>query len=125
MNRKISFSAKVWLYPGTSAAWHFISLPKKEAEQVKRNEAARLRQGSGEVRRGWGAVGVRVTILRPGSGRVGPTSPRLRRASKTTWETSMFPDKKSGTYILPLKASVRKKEVIMRGDEVNLYLEYQ
>jgi hypothetical protein len=103
--RQFTFRANVWLYPGTSAAWHFISLPKKEAEQVKKFQ-------EGKERRGWGAVGVRATILRPGSGQVG----------KTTWETSMFPDKKSGTYILPLKASVRKKEGIVAKDIISIEL---
>ena len=31
---------------------------------------------------------------------------------------SIFPDSKSGTYILPLKAKVRKKENIYEGDTV-------
>ncbi len=102
--RKLSFKAKVWLYPG-DAAWHFVSLPKKEAALV-----AKAQQG--KERRGWGAVRVRATILRPGSGQVG-----------TSWDTSMFPHKQSETYILPIKASVRKKEGVMNGDTITVSLQ--
>lgn len=88
--------AAVWLYPGL-AAWHFLTLPKKESEEIK------LR--SGPVRRGWGSVRVKVTI------------------GETTWKTSIFPDKKAGAYLLPLKADVRKKEKIKAGDTVNFEVE--
>jgi hypothetical protein len=35
-----------------------------------------------------------------------------------SWKTSIFPDKKSGCYLLPLKAEVRKALQISDGDEV-------
>ena len=44
------------------------------------------------IKRGWGSVRVKVTL------------------GKTKWDTSIFPDKKSGTYLLPIKAEVRIKE---------------
>jgi hypothetical protein len=31
---------------------------------------------------------------------------------ETNWKTSIFPDKKHNSYVLPLKASVRKSEKI-------------
>jgi hypothetical protein len=74
--------ADVWLYPGL-VAWHFLTLPKKESDQIKAMTGPR---------RGWGAVRVTVTI------------------GKTTWQTSIFPDKKAGAYFLPLKAEVRKRK---------------
>lgn len=37
---------------------------------------------------------------------------------KTTWDTSLFPHKLSASYLLSVKASVRKKEDIFEGDEV-------
>ena len=97
---RFSFTANVWLYPGTSAAWHFISLPKRESEIVKKEQDRR--QVQGKKRRGWGAVKVRVAI------------------GKTSWTTSIFPDKKSGTYLLPLKAGVRKKEGIAAKDAIKV-----
>ncbi len=93
--RKISdiglfnLKAKVWVYPGM-AAWRFLSLPKKESQEIGRLFA--------EQKRGWGSLPVLVTI------------------GKTSWKTSIFPDKKSGSYLLPLKVEVRKKEDIRDGD---------
>lgn len=82
--------AKVWLYPGM-AAWHFLTLPKKESDEIKAMSGPR---------RGWGSVRVEVTM------------------GKTTWKTSIFPDKKSACYLLPIKADVRKKEKIQAGDDI-------
>jgi hypothetical protein len=42
---------------------------------------------------------------------------------KTSWRTSIFPDSKSGSYVLPVKAGVRKKEKLEEGDTVALTLE--
>ena len=84
------FSAKVWIYPGMKGAWHFVSIPKKESAGIKKI--------FGALAGGWGSLPVNVTI------------------GKTSWKTSIFPDKKSASYILPLKSNVRKKEKIYEGD---------
>ena len=89
-----TFAAKVWLYSGTSA-WHFVSLPAKEAKMLKQMQ-------DGKQRRGWGAIKVKATIC------------------ATTWETSIFPDSKRDTYLLPLKAKVRQKERIAEGSRVEV-----
>jgi hypothetical protein len=39
-----------------------------------------------------------------------------------TWRTSVFPQK-SGGYLLPVKASVRREAEIVAGDEVMVELE--
>ncbi len=83
-------SGKVWLYPGESANWHFFTIPKKESSELKE-----LYKG---LTKGWGSLPVSVTM------------------GKTTWVTSIFPDSKSGTFILPIKAMVRKKEQVYEGD---------
>jgi hypothetical protein len=88
--------AKVWLYSGM-AAWHFITLPQKESAKIK--------EIFGGVKKGWGSIPVQVTI------------------GNTTWKTSIFPDKKTGAYLLPLKADVRKKEKIFEGDTINFIIE--
>ena len=99
-------TSEVWLYPSQVAAWHFVSLSKQlSAELDKKYRTAR---------KGWNSLPVTVTL--------GPTSPRLRRASKTTWKTSIFFDKREQAYILPLKADVRKKEGIRQGSKVNFEL---
>lgn len=90
---KFTFRAKVWLYPGQSA-WHFVSVPAKTSKQIKTLYAG--------LERGWGSFPVLATI------------------GATSWKTSIFPDKKSGTYLLPLKAEVRKKENILEGKTVSI-----
>jgi hypothetical protein len=85
-----TISGKVWLYPGESANWHFFTIPRKESSELKE-----VYRG---LTKGWGSLPVEVTI------------------GKTTWTTSIFPDSKSGTFILPIKAMVRKKEEVYEGD---------
>ena len=88
--------AEVWLYPGM-AGWHFLTLPKKLSDEVKKN--------FGALRHGWGSLPVKVTI------------------GKTNWSTSIFPDKREGAYLFPIKADVRKKENITAGDAVSFSIE--
>lgn len=40
------------------------------------------------------------------------------KIGETTWDTSLFPHKQSGSYLLSVKSIVRKKEDILEGDEV-------
>lgn len=86
----------VWLYPGM-AGWHFATIPA--------DIAADIDSVFGDLRRGWGSLRVRATI------------------GITTWDTSIFPDKETKGYMLPLKASVRKKENISADDKISLTLE--
>src|SRR5262245_59774247 len=77
--------AKVWLYPG-AGGWHFVNLSRKQSREI--------RQLFGTARRGWGAVPVTVVI------------------GKTTWSTSLFPEKKTDSYVFAIKAEVRRSEGI-------------
>lgn len=40
----------------------------------------------------------------------------------TEWRTSLFPDRKSGGYLLPLKADVRRREGLEAGQDVTVTL---
>ncbi|MEK7642596.1 MAG: DUF1905 domain-containing protein [Patescibacteria group bacterium] len=91
------FKAEVWLYPGAVAAWHFVSLPKKLT--------LNLRKKYKNLHRGWSSLRVKATC------------------GKTAWRTSIFYDKRSESYLLPLKAQIRKKEDIFAGDKVNFQIE--
>ena len=53
------------------------------------------------------------------------TLPVIVTIGKTSWKTSIFPDKKSATYLLPLKAEIRKKENIKDKDVVDFKIEIQ
>ena len=88
--------SKVWLYPGM-AGWHFVNVDKKQS--------AALKEKYGKRRRGFGSIPVSVTL------------------GKTTWKSSIFPDKQSGTYLLPLKALVRRAEGIEESDAITFALE--
>lgn len=88
--------ARVWLYPGM-AGWHFVTVPKKQSSEIKK----RFRG----TKRGWGSLPVSVTI------------------GKSTWKTSIFPDKKTAAYLLPLKAEIRKKEKISLGVNISFQIE--
>ena len=96
MAKTCRVKSEVWLYPGM-VGWHFLSVDTKKAALIRK------KHGSGS--RGFGSLPVTVTL------------------GKTTWQTSIFPDKKSGTYLLPLKAVVRKKEDILAGDTISFFLE--
>ena len=90
------FKAKVWLYPGM-AGWHFVSVPTEISEEITKE--------FGDLRRGWGSLPVEVKI------------------GSVSWYTSIFPDKQSGSYLLPLKAEIRKKVKIEVDEIIELFLE--
>lgn len=90
-----TFKSKITVYPGM-AAWRFLGLPSKEAGEIK--------ERYGRSAKGWGSLPVSVTV------------------GGTTWETSIFPDKESGSYLLPLKSQVRKAEGIADTDTVTVML---
>lgn len=89
---EFSLKSKVMLYPGM-AGWHFVFIDKKSSEKIKKNQI-------GKKRIGWGSIPGTVTI------------------GKTTWKTSIFPDK-DGTYLLPIRAEIRKKEDVYVDDHIS------
>lgn len=88
---KYPLKARVYVYPGF-AAWRFLAVDKKNSEVIKKKYKS--------AAKGFGSIKVVAQI------------------GKTTWSTSIFPDKRSGTYLLPLKASVRRDEGIDDEDTV-------
>jgi hypothetical protein len=92
------FSAELWKVEGASS-WHFVTLPKGVADEI--------RFALGGKRPGFGSVRV------------------LARIGKTAWNTSVFPDAASGSYFLPIKATVRKAEKIVVGLAVEVSLDVE
>ena len=41
----------------------------------------------------------------------------------STWHTSLFPDSKARSYVLPVKKPVRTAEGIVAGDQVDVTIE--
>lgn len=96
MSGRYKIKGKVWLYPG-NAAWHFVNVDKKQSAELKEKFVGKMR--------GFGSIRVKATI------------------GKTSWNTSIFPDKQSGTYLLPLKVQVRRAEGVEAGDEISFTLD--
>ena len=92
----ITVEAPVWLWSEGKGSWHFLTIPADEANEIRAQSLG--------TRRGFGSVRVAATI------------------NGITWRTSVFPQK-SGGYILPIKADVRRRAGISAGDEVMLELE--
>jgi hypothetical protein len=90
--------ARLWRYPGEKSSWYFLSLPLKLADEIRLVDA-------GPARRGFGSLRVHATI------------------GDTTWSTSIFPSAEHKTYLLPVKAQVRKAEALQVGKTVSLQLE--
>ncbi len=90
-----TFEAPLWLYATAKAPWYFITVPV--------DISASIRFFAGTTN-GFGSVRVRASI------------------GATHWKTSLFPDKKSGCYFLPVKAAVRMAQGITTDDLVSVTL---
>lgn len=93
-----AFRAELWLYPGDSG-WHFLTLPEDLADEVREESAA--------FRKGFGSVKVAASI------------------AGHRWETSLFPDSRSRSYLLPVKKAVRTAAGVSAGDEVDVVFTFQ
>jgi hypothetical protein len=95
---KVTFEGKLWIWDARQDnTWTFVSLPADLSDEI--------RQWSGPRRRGFGSVRVRVTI------------------GRSQWNTSVFPDSASGTYVLPIKRAVRQAEALDVEDVAKLTVE--
>jgi Domain of unknown function (DUF1905) len=89
---QFKFTAPLWLYSG-KGAWHFVTLPKDAADEIKFFNASA---------KGFMPISVTAQI------------------NDTVWKSSIFPDSKSGSYLMAIKADVRKTENLKAGDDVTL-----
>jgi hypothetical protein len=86
------FTAPLWLYTG-KGAWYFVTLPKDAADEIK---------FFNPTTKGFMPIKVRATI------------------GEKSWKTSIFPDKKSGSFLLAVKAEIRKKEKLNAGEHTRV-----
>ena len=91
-----TFDAPLWLWK-EGATWHFISVPDAPSAAIK--------SFAPEAKRGFGSVRVKVRI------------------GTSEWQTSVFPSKESGGYVLPIKKPIRNAEGLGVGDTANVRLE--
>ena len=92
----VSFEATVIYWRGPSP-FYYAPLPAEHAAQIRR--VAKF------VTYGWGVIPVEATI------------------ASVTFKTSLFP--KDGTYLLPIKAAVRRKTNVTAGDLVAVEMTLQ
>ena len=92
----ISVTGPLWVWPGESGSWHFVTVPGEIAGEIRAHAMLALR--------GFGSVKVEASV------------------NGVTWRTSVFPVK-TGGYILPVKAEVRRKAGIAAADEVTVRLD--
>lgn len=91
----ITVTAALWLWSGENGSWHFLTVPEDQSAEIRAQAFAGPR--------GFGSVRVEARI------------------DDVSWRTSVFPQR-SGGYILPVKAEVRRKAEIVAGDEVTVTL---
>lgn len=91
------FDAQLWLWEARTAdSWTFLGLPPEIADEVL--------ELAGPYARGFGSLRVEVTL------------------GGTVWRTSIFPDNRARTYVLPVKRAVRRAEGVAAGDTVHVRL---
>lgn len=92
------FCAPLWRWSGGESAtsWFFVTVDAGLAAQIR--AASRGRAGA------WGMVKVQAQV------------------GRTRWATSLFFSKDVGSYLLPMKASVRKAERLAEGGDVTVQL---
>jgi hypothetical protein len=88
-----SFSAEVFPWDNDGPSWRFVRVPPTMADDIRALPVEP---------RGFGSIRVEVRI------------------GETTWHTSLFPDKASGSYVLAVKKDVREREGINDGDTVTV-----
>ena len=90
-----TFSAPLWKWSGGN--WFFLTLPADTAADIRAFAADNV-----------SALGtVRV----------------VARVGETEWQTSLFPSNEHDSFLLPVKAAVRRAEKLEAGAEVAVALE--
>ncbi|MFT4532228.1 MAG: hypothetical protein ACI9T8_000239 [Candidatus Saccharimonadales bacterium] len=87
------FKTKLWEYTG-KGSWHFVTLPVDQALEIREITSGNTN--------GFGSVRVNVEV------------------GSSTWKTSIFPDTKNDSYVLPIKKTVRTAENISDGSTLTV-----
>jgi hypothetical protein len=95
---RYSFKAKVWRHSGTSG-WFFITLPKGLSKKIRATHAL--------SEEGWGRLKAKAKV------------------GSSKWDTAIWYDTRFESYLLPLKAAIRKSEAIVAGQGIRIDLKIQ
>lgn len=93
MKIKYNFSAKIWKYD-TPNGWYFVSLPIPISKEIRENLKWQ--------EEGWGRMKTKAEV------------------GDIIWETAIWFDTKLNTYILPIKAEVRKKASLNSNQNIKV-----
>ena len=88
---KYEFVTKMWQHTG-QGSWHFVSLPHDLGKEIRDN--FKLEE------EGWGRLKA------------------IAKIGNSLWETAIWSDSKHKTYLLPIKADIRRKEKL--GADINI-----
>jgi hypothetical protein len=90
---EVSFTAELWRYDG-EGGWHFVTLPPDLAADIRDRVP----------RHGFGSVRVTAAV------------------GDVRWDTSLFPESRTGSFVLPVKQQVRRANDLEAGDPVDVRL---
>lgn len=93
--KKYAFKGKIWKHKGASS-WHFVTLPPKVSSII--------RKAHGLSEEGWGRLKATASI------------------GNCKWQTAIWFDTKAKSYLLPIKAEIRRKERAIEGSQVSVSL---
>ncbi|MFT5203246.1 MAG: hypothetical protein ACI9C1_002643 [Candidatus Aldehydirespiratoraceae bacterium] len=97
MDATFGFNAELYEWDARSdSSWVFATVSAEISEDVRDMELPR---------KGFGSV--KVTV----------------RCGESEWRTSIFPDSKTGCYVLPVKKDIRRREKIDVGDIVDFEID--
>jgi hypothetical protein len=90
---RYEFEAELWRWEARTDSWVFAALPEDVSDEIAELPLPPA---------GFGSVRVEVTL------------------GAQRWSTSVFPDAGRKTYVLPVKAAVRRAEGVDVGDRVRI-----
>ncbi|WP_422860009.1 DUF1905 domain-containing protein [Flagellimonas sp. S174] len=90
---KYQFKTKMWRH-NAPGGWHFVSIPKDISKEIRKNL-----QWQEE---GWGRMKA------------------IARIDHVQWDTAIWFDSKADTYILPIKAEIRKKTKLEMDQKLSM-----
>lgn len=86
--------AKVWIYPGVGG-WHFVNIDK--------DISARIIEGQKPIKSAMIKVHAKI--------------------DRVKWDTALFKQKQTQTFLLPIKKKVQSEAGVLAGDTVTVSVE--
>lgn len=90
---KYEFKTEMWRH-SSPGGWYFVSLPKMMSKEIRENHKWQ--------EEGWGRMKA------------------LAQIAALKWETAIWFDTKKDTYILPIKAEIRKKSNLEINNKIEM-----